>query len=65
MQHRDLNSETLTAVEQVLGYLNFSSGATDPNFLRNIDRIYREMIGRRCDDPPNGDSRQELSLIHI
>ena len=59
MQHRDLNSETLTAVEQVLGYLNFSSGATDPNFLRNIDRIYRDMISRRCDDPPNGDSHQE------
>ena len=59
MQHRDLNSETLTAIEQVLGYLNFSSGATDPGFLRNLDLIYRQIIAR--DDDSNGG---DLRLDH-
>ena len=27
-------------VEQVLGYLNFSSGAEDPRFLANLDRLF-------------------------
>ena len=27
---------------EVLGYLNFSSGATDPKFLRSLDDLYRE-----------------------
>src|SRR5271165_3246568 len=26
--------------QEVLGYLNFSSGATDPRFLQNINRLF-------------------------
>ena len=39
MQQRDLNSDVLSAIEQVLGYLNFSSGSSDPQFYRNLDII--------------------------
>src|SRR5207237_5567917 len=31
-----------SAVEQVLGYLNFSSGAPDPQFLANLDRLFEQ-----------------------
>ena len=27
------------ALEQVLGYLNFSSGAPDPQFLANLEKL--------------------------
>ena len=46
MKYRDLNSETLSAIEQVLGYLNFSSGSTDPNFFLNLDLIYRAILAK-------------------
>ena len=30
------------AWQEVLGYLNFSSGAPDPRFLRSLDRLMGE-----------------------
>src|SRR5262245_40616156 len=39
MQIRDTQAAGSPAVEQVLGYLNFSSGATDVQFLANLNRL--------------------------
>src|SRR5262245_7032158 len=36
-------------LEEVVGYLNFSSGASDPQFLRNINALFRA-IEPHCDD---------------
>ncbi len=36
-------------LEEVVGYLNFSSGASDPQFLRNINALFRA-VEPRCDD---------------
>ena len=36
----DLNVEDQKALEQILGYLNFSSGAADAKFLRNLNRVF-------------------------
>jgi len=35
-------------LEEAVGYLNFSSGASDPKFLRNINSLFRA-IEDRCD----------------
>lgn len=40
MAGRDRNPEEEKVVEQVLGYLNFSSGASDPRFLANLNRVF-------------------------
>ncbi len=32
-------------LEELLGYLNFSSGASDPEFLGSLDRLYRQIEG--------------------
>lgn len=36
-------------LEEVVGYLNFSSGTSDPQFLRNINTLFRA-IEPSCDD---------------
>ncbi len=38
----------LVPLEEAVGYLNFSSGASDPKFLRNINTIFRA-IESRCE----------------
>jgi len=37
---RDLNAEDGKLLEQVLGYLNFSTGAADPCFLAGLNRVF-------------------------
>jgi hypothetical protein len=36
-----LSPELSAALREVLGYLNFSSGSSDPKFLRNLDLLFR------------------------
>nr|MCU0979000.1 hypothetical protein [Pirellulaceae bacterium] len=38
-------------VEQVLGYLNFSSGAEDPRFLANLNRVFAWAGGESTSGP--------------
>nr|MCU0871108.1 hypothetical protein [Pirellulaceae bacterium] len=38
-------------VEQVLGYLNFSSGAEDPRFLANLNRVFAWTEGESTSGP--------------
>jgi hypothetical protein len=37
-------------LDEVVGYLNFSSGATDPRFLRNLNDLYRSIESQVDDD---------------
>lgn len=39
----DLNADEFDALEQLLGYLNFSSGAPDPQFLKNLNSVWRHL----------------------
>ena len=39
----------LALLEEAVGYLNFSSGASDPKFLRNINALFRA-IESQCDE---------------
>ena len=40
MQLRDLDPASRQALEKILGYLNFSTGAPDPQFLANLSRLF-------------------------
>ena len=53
---RDLGPDGQTVLEQVLGYLNFSSGAPDAQFLGNPNQLFR-LIGQ----PEKGRSRDRSS----
>lgn len=57
MQGADLNWDVRTAREKVLGYLNFSSGASDASFLAAIDFLYERTASA-------GDYRQRLAALH-
>ena len=35
-----LDSDSQATLEQIVGYLNFSSGATDSQFLQGLDQVY-------------------------
>ncbi|HTU24716.1 MAG TPA: hypothetical protein VMF30_04935, partial [Pirellulales bacterium] len=43
-------------LEELLGYLNFSSGASDPEFLGSLDRLYRQIEG-------SGSERDDTYLV--
>jgi hypothetical protein len=51
--HRQSDASPL---EAILGYLNFSEGASDPEFLGSLDRLYREIEGE-------GGERDETYLV--
>ncbi len=38
-------------LQEILGYLNFSSGATDPKFLRNLNEFWQAL--ESADNPPD------------
>ena len=40
MELNDLGADALQLVEEILGYLNFSSGASDPTFLKNLNDLF-------------------------
>ncbi len=52
MATRELGIEGQTALEQVLGYLNFSSGAADPQFLSNLNHLYGPIGGETAGGSP-------------
>ena len=47
MKLRDFGTDGDKALEQVLGYLNFSSGAADPQVLSNLNLLYEFIEGAR------------------
>jgi len=51
MQNRDAPTAGPPAVEQVLGYLNFSSGAADAQFLANLNSLFEQTAARKTGLP--------------
>ena len=49
-QVSSLNAEEFDALEQLLGYLNFSSGTPDPQFLKNLNVLWRNLAEQFPDD---------------
>ena len=41
------DSEAVPLLEEVVGYLNFSSGTPDPSFLQNINELFRSLESAR------------------
>jgi hypothetical protein len=41
-------------LEEIVGYLNFSSGTTDPKFLRNLNELFRSIYGNGNRADENG-----------
>lgn len=43
MPRRQPDAQQLTRLEEVVGYLNYSSGASDTRFLTNINELFRDI----------------------
>jgi hypothetical protein len=43
MSETGVSFDSHSAIEQVLGYLNFSSGSSDNQLLHNLDQVYRSL----------------------
>ena len=52
MERRELDHETAKALDLVLGYLNFSSGAPDASFLANLNRLFRAAADHHAPETP-------------
>ncbi len=53
MDWQRLGPEVRNFVRDILGYLNFSSGASDTAFLRSVNEVFRAVAGgRQPADPP-------------
>ena len=48
MKPTNLGPDARTTVQECLGYLNFSSGAADPKFLANLDRLFGQLEGHKA-----------------
>lgn len=46
----NLGPDASKAAEEILGYVNFSSGTADPHFLENVDRLFG-LIGASAESP--------------
>lgn len=47
MEIRDLGPDGQNALEKILGYLNFSSGSRDPQFLKNLNLIFSKFESKK------------------
>ena len=52
MESWDLSPEDRRAAEQVLGYLNFSSGSPDPRFLASLNHLFASALSAGPALPP-------------
>ena len=51
MPKRDAQAVGPPAVEQILGYLNFSSGAADVQFLGNLNQLFAWVASQKSGTP--------------
>jgi len=62
------DAEATALLEEVVGYLNFSSGSSDASFLRNVNQLFRALESDRSrkDSFPNwcGWLRQTINRLH-
>lgn len=63
MKDGSTNSDTNEAalLEAVVGYLNFSSGASDPSFLRHLNKLFRSIETKTSREDSLGELIQQLS----
>ena len=45
------NGDQAAAVREILGYLNFSSGASDPRFLHNLNQLFANIAAEKPPQP--------------
>jgi hypothetical protein len=71
MEFGSLSPRDRTILQEVLGYLNFSSGASDPRFLSNLNELYARLAGHEessAAEPPwrllGRLLRQHLGQLH-
>ena len=65
MELRDLGPDSQPALEQTLGYLNFSSGAPDTLFLGHLNRLFAEIREQRDRGEKKSSSAQKLAIWQI
>ena len=46
MDHTKPGDDPSSLAQDILGYLNFSSGTPDPRFLKNLDELFGRIAGR-------------------
>jgi hypothetical protein len=52
MELNALGADALQLVEEILGYLNFSSGTSDPTFLKNLNDLFGRLdMGENSGEP--------------
>jgi hypothetical protein len=52
MSQPGVSFDSRSAIEQVLGYLNFSSDGSDLQLLKNLDQVYRSLESSAGTSPP-------------
>ena len=52
MDLSDLGTDARRITQEILGYLNFSSGAPDPGFLKNVNALFGLIESARSGDEP-------------
>lgn len=52
MDHKRPKDDPSPLVREVLGYLNFSSGAPDPRFLENLNTLFGRLVAEKPGDQP-------------
>ena len=65
MELRDLGPDSQPALEQTLGYLNFSSGAPDALFLGHLNQLFAEIRDHRDQGEKKTSSRQPTAIWQI
>jgi hypothetical protein len=51
MEPNEFGADALQLVGEILGYLNFSSGASDPTFLKNLNDLYVRIGASTGEEP--------------
>ena len=52
MDHTKLGDDVSSLAQDILGYLNFSSGAPDPRFLKNLNDLFGRIEAARAEREP-------------
>jgi hypothetical protein len=58
MEFAPLSADDREVVSQILGYLNFSSGASDPQFLSRLNQLYRLLDSPVSEQAPSRSKRR-------
>ena len=68
MHHMTPGEDSSSLAQDILGYLNFSSGTPDPRFLKNVDDVFGRIGGRTGEAGtglavPRGNARAALQAV--